>query len=91
MNKLELITAIAAQSGLNKTQAGAALDALGDAAQKHLVQPGAELILPGIGRLKSVHRPARTGRHPKTGEDLPIAAKTTVKFVATKALKHAVE
>ncbi len=91
MNKQDLINEIAAQTGLNKTQAGAALDALGDIAQKNLVLPGSDLILPGIGKLKSVHKPARTGRHPKTGEEIGIAAKTTVKFVVAKALKDAVE
>lgn len=91
MNKQDLINEIAAQTGLNKTQAGAALDALGDIAQKNLVLPGSDLILPGIGKLKSVHKPARTGRHPKTGEEIEIAAKTTVKFVVAKALKDAVE
>ena len=91
MNKQDLINEIAAQTGLNKTQAGAALDALGDIAQKNLVLPGSDLILPGIGKLKAVHKPARTGRHPKTGEEIEIAAKTTVKFVVAKALKDAVE
>jgi DNA-binding protein HU-beta len=97
MNKQDLINEIAANgmshydAGLSKTVVTAVLDTLGEVAQKQLIKPGAELILPGIGKLKSVHKPARTGRHPKTGEEIEIAAKTTVKFVVAKALKDAVE
>lgn len=49
-----------------------------------------EVVLHGIGKLKTVAKPARTGRNPATGEEIEIAAKTAVKFVAAKALKDAV-
>ena len=90
MNKQDVVNEIAARSGLNKSQAAQALDVLGDIAQAHLKKSGAELTLPGIGKLKAVAKPARTGRNPATGEEIEIAAKTTVKFVAAKALKDAV-
>ena len=90
MNKQDLINEIAARTALSKAQATQAVDALGDIAQHQLVKPGAEMTLPGIGKLKAVAKAARTGRNPKTGEDLEIPARTAVKFVAGQALKSAV-
>lgn len=98
MNKQDLVNEIAARSSmhhpsgisLTKVQATAALDALSDIAHAQLTKPGAELTMPGIGKLKAVHKEARTGRNPKTGADLAIPAKTAVKFTAAKALKDAV-
>lgn len=90
MNKQDLINEIAARTDLSKVQATQAVDALGDIAQHQLTQPGAELTLPGIGKLKAVRKEARTGRNPSTGEEIEIPAKTAVKFTAAKALKDAV-
>ena len=90
MNKQDLVNEIAARSSLTKAQAGQALDVLGDVAQAQLTKPGAELTLPGIGKLKAVAKPARTGRNPATGEKIEIPAKTSVKFTIAKALKDAV-
>lgn len=96
MNKQELINEIAVTSshyhkaGLNRAQVEAVLDCLSDAARNHLAKPGAELTLPGIGKLKAVAKPARTGRNPATGEEIEIPARTAVKFTAAKALKDAV-
>lgn len=90
MNKQDLINEIAARGALSKVQAAQAIDSLGGIAQAHLTMPGAELTLPGIGKLKAVAKPARTGRNPATGEEIEIPAKTAVKFTAAKALKDAV-
>lgn len=90
MNKQDLINEIAARTALSKAQATQTVDALGDIAQHQLTKPGAELTLPGIGKLKAVHKEARTGRNPANGEEIDIPAKTAVKFVASKALKDAV-
>ncbi len=90
MNKQDLINEIAELTGLGKAKAAQAVDALGQIAQHQLTQPGAELTLPGIGKLKAVAKPARTARNPKTGNAIEIPAKTAVKFTAAKALKDAV-
>lgn len=89
MNKKDLINSIAARSGLKKVDVDLALTHLGNVAQAHLIRPGAELALPGIGKLKTVAKAARTGRNPKTGEALEIAARTAVKLVVAKELKDA--
>lgn len=90
MNKQELINEIAELTAQPKTVVATVIDALGDVARHQLDAPGTELTLPGIGKLKAVAKPARTGCNPHTGDEIKIPAKTGVKFVAAKALKDAV-
>jgi DNA-binding protein HU-beta len=47
-------------------------------------------MLPGIGKLVLVHRKARMGRNPATGESIRIPAKKVVKFRVAKACKDSV-
>jgi len=49
-----------------------------------------EISLPGIGKLTTASKAARTGRNPRTGEAVQIPASTSVKFKAAKSLKDAV-
>lgn len=46
--------------------------------------------IPGIGKLVLVHRKARKGRNPATGEVINIPAKTVVKFKVSKVCKDAI-
>jgi nucleoid DNA-binding protein len=48
---------------------------------------GGEVSLPGIGKFSTSERKARTGRNPKTGEPIEIAARRVPKFKAGKQLK----
>lgn len=89
MNQAELISAIAGDTGHSKTDVKHILDELA-AKATHALSQGDEVTLPGIGKLKPVAKPARTGRNPATGEEIEIPAKTAVKFAAAKALKDAV-
>jgi DNA-binding protein HU-beta len=57
--------------------------AIGDGLAK-----GGEVRLHGFGHFKTTPRPARTGRNPRTGEDIQIPASTAVKFSPAKALKE---
>jgi DNA-binding protein HU-beta len=54
------------------------------------VKKNGEFTLPGFGKFVKTKRKAREGRNPATGETIKIAAKTTVKFRASKSLKDAV-
>ena len=45
------------------------------------------MTLSGFGTFKVVERQARTGRNPKTGENIPIPAHKAVKFVPGKTLR----
>ncbi len=88
MNQKELIAAIAAH-GHEKKTVDAILVALGTVTYAEL-QKGGEVTLPGIGKIALKHREARTGRNPRTGEAVEIAAKRVPDFTAAKALKDAV-
>ena len=51
---------------------------------------GDEVRLNNLGTFSLTHRDARMGRNPSTGEQVQIAAKTSIKFKATKSLADAV-
>ena len=51
---------------------------------------GDEVRILGFGTFGTRNRPARTGRNPRTGEQVEIAAATMPGFMAGKTLKDAV-
>ncbi len=81
MNKTELINAIAEGAGLSKADAAKALNAT-TAAIANAVKAGEKVALVGFGIFAPAERPARTGKNPRTGEVIEIAAKKVVKFKA---------
>ncbi len=85
MNKAELVSKIADDSGLSKSQANAALDAFTDAVGKAL-KSGDKVTLVGFGTFSVSKRKARTGRNPKTGAAIKIKAKKVARFKAGKEL-----
>ena len=89
MNKADLIDAIAASAELSKADAGRALDATVAAITKALKQGDSVAIL-GFGSFVVRERAARTGRNPKTKEEIRIPASKNPVFKAGKALKDAV-
>ena len=89
MNKAELIEHIAQQAEVSKLAAERALDAL-VAAVKSSLRKGQMVTLVGFGTFYAGKRAARTGRNPRTGAELKIAAARVPKFRAGKALKDAV-
>lgn len=89
MNKTELIDALAAKCDLSKAAAGRAVDGLTEIISETLGK-GDSISLIGFGTFSVGERAARTGRNPKTGEALNIAAAKTPKFSAGAKLKAAV-
>ncbi|WP_261816205.1 nucleoid-associated protein HU-alpha [Vibrio gallicus] len=89
MNKTQLIDAIAEKADLSKAQAKAALEATLEGVTEALKE-GDQVQLIGFGTFKVSHRSARTGRNPKTGDEIQIAAANVPAFTAGKALKDAV-
>ena len=89
LNKAELIAVIAEDAELSKAKAEFALNSIMDNIKK-AVTKGDSVQLIGFGTFGSGKRAARTGRNPKTGEAIKIAAAKTVKFTAGKAFKDAV-
>jgi DNA-binding protein HU-beta len=89
MNKTELIDAVAADCDQSKAAVQRILDSLIDNVTG-AVAKGDTVQLVGFGTFASGSRAARTGRNPRTGEEIKIAAAKTVKFSAGKAFKDAV-
>jgi DNA-binding protein HU-beta len=89
MNRKELIDALATSTGSSKADAdraiGALLDIIADTLKK-----GESLSLVGFGTFEVRSRAARTGRNPKTGEELKIKAATVPAFKAGATLKATV-
>lgn len=89
MNKAELIDSISEKCGLSKADAGRALNATIDSITDSL-KSGGEVVLVGFGSFTVKERAARTGRNPKTGEPLEIAASKIPSFKPGMPLKAAV-
>ncbi len=89
MNKSELIEAVAERAELSKAAVNKAIDALTEVITS-VIAKGNPVALIGFGTFKSVMRSARTGKNPKTGAVLKIAAKAVPKFSAGAGLKAAV-
>ena len=85
MNKVELISAVAEKAGMTKVDARKAIDAVLEVSKNEL-KKGGKIALVGFGTLAVNERPARTGRNPRTGKAIKIAAKKVVKFKAAKDL-----
>ena len=89
MNKSELIEAMADSADISKAAAGRALDGLIDAITK-AVKNNVTVSVVGFGTFLLRERAARTGRNPKTGNTIEIAASKAPAFKAGKAFKDAV-
>lgn len=89
MNKAELIEIAAMGADISKAAAAKALDGAMAAIVK-AVSKGDNVTLVGFGTFKSAKRAARTGKNPKTGATLKIAATTVPKFSAGTGFKLAV-
>ncbi len=89
MKKVELVEAVAKETGLTKVDAGKAIDAVFEVIKGALVK-GDKVPLVGFGTFDVSKRAAREGRNPRTGETVKIAARKAVTFKAGSALKEAV-
>ena len=89
MNRKELIDALATKTDSSKADAdraiGALLEIISDTLEK-----GDSLSLVGFGTFEVRKRAARTGRNPKTGEELKIKASKAPAFKPGATLKAAV-
>ncbi len=93
MNKSDLVDALASAAGMTKADAGRAVDAL-FATDKGVIAralgSGQRVQITGFGTFETKHRKERTGRNPRTGQTIRIAATKTPGFRAGKGLKDAV-
>jgi DNA-binding protein HU-beta len=89
MNKQELIGAVAESAGLTRADATKAVESVFDSISAAL-KKGDEVRLVGFGTFSVSKRKASTGRNPRTGEPMSIAASSQPKFKAGKGLKDSV-
>jgi DNA-binding protein HU-beta len=90
MTKSEFVDKVAADSGLSKKDAGAAVDAVISTIEDTL-KSGGEVSFTGFGKFHVAQRGAREGRNPRTGETMTIAASKVPRFTAGSGLKKAVK
>jgi DNA-binding protein HU-beta len=89
MNRQELISKIAKDTGITKVSAAAAVDSFFDGLTRSL-RKGQPITFVGFGTFKTAQRKARTARNPQTGAAIKIPKRRVVRFTAGKALKSAV-
>ncbi|MHB1529333.1 MAG: HU family DNA-binding protein [Acidiferrobacteraceae bacterium] len=89
MNKSELIDKVAEEADLSKASAARAVEAV-LAAITTALKTGDVVNLVGFGTFSVGLRPQRTGRNPRTGASITIAASKNPRFKAGKGLKDAV-
>jgi DNA-binding protein HU-beta len=87
MTKGQTVTELAERTGLAKKEVVVLLDTLVNTAIKHSKEG---FTIPGLGKLVLIHRKARKGRNPATGESIKIKAKNVLKFKIAKAAKDAI-
>ena len=89
MKKKDLVNEVAKITD-SKKQAAMAIEIFLGTIKKTLKKRD-KIYLSGFGTFSIVKRKARTGRNPKTGESVKIAAKFTPRFKPAKAFKEAVK
>jgi DNA-binding protein HU-beta len=88
MNKQELISKIADDTGMTKTGAAAAVESMIEGIVKTL-KKGQTITFVGFGTFKTSIRKARVGRNPQTGAAVKIPKRRVARFSAGKGLKDA--
>lgn len=94
MNKSELVQNLASKTDMTKADAQRAIDALfntKDGILTGALKKGDRVQITGFGTFETRQRKARTGRNPRTGEEIRIGPTTSPSFRAGKALKDAVK
>jgi len=89
MNKSDLVSAIADNSGLSKADVARALEATTSAITGALAK-GDSVAITGFGSFLVRARAARSGRNPQTGATIQIKASNAPAFKAGKLLKESV-
>lgn len=89
MNKSELISSVSEKAEITKKDAEKIVNAVFASIEEALAK-GEKVQLVGFGTFEVRERASRTGRNPKTGEEISIPATKVPAFKAGKALKEAV-
>ena len=90
LTKAEMAERLFDEVGLNKREAKEFVDAFFEVLREAL-QSGRQVKLSGFGNFDLRRKNQRPGRNPKTGEEIPISARTVVTFRPGQKLKERVE
>lgn len=90
MTKAELIVNISKEAKITKAAAEKALNSFATNVTKAL-KKGDKLTLTGFGTFMVAKRKARSGRNPRTGKEIKIAATKVAKFKPGNKLKETVK
>ena len=86
MRESDIAVQIAGRTPLTKAQAKSAVNAVFEVIRDALAN-GDTVSVTEFGRFSTKSRPARTGRNPRTGESIAVAASKAPSFKAGKALR----
>ena len=89
MNKAELVALVAEKVDLTKKATEEVINILFDTISETL-ETGEKVVISGFGTFEIRSRVARTGRNPRTGDDIDIPAQKTPAFRTGKVLKEMV-
>ena len=90
MNKSELVSAISERTGESRSAVDAVLGSLETVVTEQVIL-GNKVAITGFVSFEQTSRGARTGRNPRTGETIQIAAAKGCKVSAGARLKAAVK
>lgn len=86
MNKSQLVNELAEQSSFSRVEVKRLVDSLFDRIEEKL-QEGEKVVISGFGVFSVADVAERVGRNPRTGEQVKIAPRRTVRFRSTVDLK----
>jgi DNA-binding protein HU-beta len=86
MNKSELVDHVAKSAAISKAQSEKSVNAIFEGISRSLKQ-GKDARFVGFGTFTVTKRSARTGRNPRTGAAIKIAAAKVARFRPGKELK----
>ena len=90
LTKAEIATHLSEKIGLSKREAKEFVESFFEEI-KATLENGESVKISGFGGFELKDKSERPGRNPKTGEDIPIAARRVVTFRAGLKLKELVE
>lgn len=90
LTKADMADRLFEEVGLNKREAKEFVDAFFNTLREAL-ERGQQVKLSGFGNFDLRSKNQRPGRNPKTGEEIPISARTVVTFRPGQKLKERVE
>lgn len=90
LTKADMVEALFEQKGINKKDGKDLVEGLFEE-MRIALERGDSVKVSGFGNFERRTKSERPGRNPKTGEDIPIKARTVVTFKAGQKLKARVE